>query len=92
MRALGATEEQIAAANLTPIDADFEVWEENWATVQMFLRIQTQWRVSMSGPVGLDYASLNWLCTLYPVEDQQLLFEGLQIMEFTALNCFSKKT
>ena len=84
------SDDQLAASKRN-LSIKIEVWEENWATVQMFLRIQTQWRVSMSGPVGLDYASLNWLCTLYPVEDQQLLFEGLQIMEFTALNCFSKK-
>ena len=28
---------------------DFEVWDENWETVQMFLRAQTQWNVSMDG-------------------------------------------
>ena len=84
-------EDQLAALKLDSVAKDFEVWDDNWATVQMFLRIQTQWRVSMGGPVGLDYASLNWLCTLYPVEDQQLLFEGLQVMEITALNCFNKK-
>ena len=84
-------EDQLAALKLDSVAKDFEVWDDNWATVQMFLRIQTQWRVSMNGPIGLDYASLNWLCTLYPVEDQQLLFEGLQVMEITALNCFNKK-
>jgi len=57
----------------------------------MFLRMQTQWRIGFAGPVGLDYAPLDWLCKLYPVEDQQLLFEGLQIMETTALDCFNKK-
>jgi|TARA_R100000084_G_scaffold109277_1_gene75377 hypothetical protein len=53
--------------------------------------MQTQWRIGFAGPVGLDYAPLDWLCKLYPVEDQQLLFEGLQIMETTALDCFNKK-
>tara|TARA_R100000030_G_scaffold24843_1_gene18015 strand:- start:363 stop:572 length:210 start_codon:yes stop_codon:yes gene_type:complete len=67
------------------------VWEENWETVQMFLRIQTQWRVSMSGPVGLDYAPLEWLCRIYGVEDPALVFTGLQVMEYTALSCFNAK-
>ena len=57
------SDDQLAAVKLESVDKDCDVWEENWPIVQMFLRIQTQWRVSMSGPVGLDYASLNWLCT-----------------------------
>ena len=69
----------------------FEVWEENWEIVEMFLRMQTQWRMSMSGVVGLDYAPLDWLCRLYSVKDPVNLFEGLQVMEHTALSCFNKK-
>jgi len=69
----------------------FEVWEENWEIVEMFLRLQTQWRMSMSGVVGLDYASLEWLCRLYSIEDPVNLLEGLQVMEFTALSCFNAK-
>ncbi len=69
----------------------FGVWEDNWEIVQMFLRLQTQWRMSMSGVIGLDYASLDWLCRLYSVKDPVNLFEGLQVMEHTALSCFSKK-
>lgn len=67
------------------------MWEENWETVKMFLRIQTQWRVGMSGPVGLDYAPLEWLCRIYKVEDPALVFTGLQVMEYTALSCFNAK-
>jgi len=33
---------------------DFEVWQENWAAVEMFLRCQTQWRVSMNCLLGFD--------------------------------------
>ena len=69
----------------------FEVWEENWDTVQMFMRLSTQWRMSMSGVTGLDYASLSWLCKLYEVKDQRILFEGLQVMELVALSFFNKK-
>jgi len=72
--------------------AEFEVWEENWEIVEMFLRLQTQWRVGMAGPTGLDYAPLEWLCKLYSVKDPAFLFEGVQLMEVTALSCFNKKS
>ena len=63
----------------------FEVWEENWSTVEMFLRCQTQWRVTMSGVLGLDYGSVSWLLTLYAVEDQRSMLEDLQGMECSVL-------
>ena len=84
-------EEQLAALKLEEVVQDFEVWDENRQIVEMFMRMQTQWRTSMSGAVGLDYAALEWLCRLYPVDNPQELFEGLQVMEYTALNCFNKK-
>lgn len=84
-------EEQLAALRLEEVVQDFEVWDENRQIVEMFMRMQTQWRTSMSGAVGLDYAALEWLCRLYPVDNPQELFEGLQVMEYTALNCFNKK-
>jgi hypothetical protein len=67
---------------------DFEVWDENWDAVMMFLRMQTQWQVSMSGYVGLKYEVLlgtGGLCDLYNVEDHRDLLERLQIMEASAL-------
>ena len=73
------------------IEVDFEVWEENWSIVRMFIRMQTQWRIGFSGPTGLDYASLDWLCRLYAVQDPVPLFEGLQVMEAAALSAFNKK-
>ena len=85
------SEEQLAALKLQEVVQDFEVWDDNRQIVEMFMRMQTQWRTSMSGAVGLDYAALEWLCRLYPVDNPQELFEGLQVMEYTALNCFNKK-
>lgn len=64
---------------------DFEVWEENWPVVEMFLRAQTQWRTTMSGVLGLDYGALKWLFSLYSVEDQRSLLEDLQVMEAAAM-------
>jgi len=67
------------------------VWEENWDTVMMFLRMQTQWNVSMAGLTGLNYSSLDYLSRLYSVKDPVSLFEGIQVMEVTALTCLNKR-
>lgn len=64
---------------------DFEVWEENWTVVEMFLRCQTQWRTTMSGVLGLDYGAVAWLFKMYAVEDPRALLEDLQIMEEAAM-------
>jgi len=57
----------------------------------MFVRLTTQWTTSAGGFVGLNYSSLEYLCKLYEVNDQRRLFEGIQIMEMTALSCMHKK-
>ncbi len=72
-------------------DGDFEVLEENWPAVEMFLRCQTQWRTTMGGVIGLDYPALAWLLRLYGVEDQRALLEDLQIMEGAALIALNEK-
>ena len=64
---------------------DFEVFEENWPAVEMFLRLQTQWRTTMNGLLGLDYGAVAWLLRLYEVEDPRALLEDLQVMEAAAL-------
>jgi hypothetical protein len=64
---------------------DFEVFEENWPVVEMFLRLQTQWRTTMNGLLGLDYGAVAWLLRLYEVEDPRALLEDLQVMEAAAL-------
>jgi hypothetical protein len=61
----------------------------------MFLRMQTQWTVSMAGYVGLKYEVLlsnGGLCDLYNVENRRDMLEGLQIMEATALSELSKRS
>ncbi len=64
---------------------DFEVLEQNWPAVQMFLRLQTQWRTTMNGLLGLDYGAVAWILRLYEVEDPRALLEDLQVMEAAAL-------
>ena len=64
---------------------DVEVWEENWPVLEMFLRCQTQWRTTMSGVLGLDYAAVAWVLKLYEVEDHRSMLEDLQVMEAAAM-------
>lgn len=68
----------------------FEVWDDNWDIVMMFLRMQTQWNVTMGGFTGLKYEVLRWLCDLYSVEEPKAMLEGIQIMESAALQELNK--
>ena len=73
----------------------FEVWEENWDAVMMFLRMQTQWSVSMAGYVGLKYEVLlgsGGLFDLYNVKDRRDVLERLQILEAAALSELRKRS
>ena len=76
-----------------PEEEHFEVWEENWETLMMFLRMQTQWTVTMGGYVGLKYEVLlgaSGLMSLYDVENPREMLEDLQVMEATALTELNK--
>lgn len=53
--------------------------------MQMFLRLQTQWRVSAGGVIGLDYSVIQWLFSLYSVKDPRAVLEDLQVMEAAVL-------
>lgn len=72
-------------------DDDFEVWEDNFETLNIFLRLQSQWVVSMSGVVGLNYQSVRYLFKIYEIENEKQTFEDLQLMEFAALPILNKK-
>lgn len=83
----------IDPASLPPPESDeFEVMEENWEIVVMFMRMQTQWQVTMGGFVGLRYETLRWLCDLYSVEDHRAMLEGIQVMEAAALNVLNDRS
>ena len=72
----------------------YEVWEENWESLMMFLRIQTQWNVAMTGFIGLRYEVLfgaNGLMRLYDIENPRDLLEDIQVMEAEALKELNKR-
>jgi hypothetical protein len=70
----------------------FEVWEENWAALELFLRCQTQWRTTMKGILGLDYVAVAWLFRLYAVEDERAMLEDLQVMEAAAMAALNERS
>jgi len=77
-----------------PIQQHYEVWEENWESLMMFLRMQTQWNVTMGGYVGLRYEVLlgaGGLMSLYDIENPRELLEDIQVMEAAALVELNKK-
>ena len=72
-------------------EPDFEVWQENWDVVFLFLRCQTQWRTSTGGVTGLDYASVVSIAKLYKYKDLPSVIEDLQIMEIAAMAEMNKE-
>jgi len=55
----------------------------------MFLRCQTQWRVGISGIIGLDYTSVIEMIKLYS-KDSIAMLENIQIIEAAALQALNK--
>jgi len=80
----------IPAPESEPVCNDYEVWEENWDVVCMFLRMQTQWRVVMAGATGLDYNVFKWFFDMYEVTNHKEMIEGLQTMEIAVLDSIAK--
>lgn len=66
---------------------DAEVWPENWPAVALFLELDTQWRIGMAGPVGLDYAALFRLLDQrgYSGDEWERMFADVRTLEHAAL-------
>lgn len=91
------TQEDEDLLNIAPRPAEnqkspdhFEVWPENAAAVECFLRCATQWRVTTAGPIGLDYSVLFSIFDLYDIKYKRDVFEGVQIMEAAVLRIHLK--
>ncbi len=70
---------------------DFEVIAAAWPAVCMFLRVQTQWRISTGAIVGLDYSAVRWLFELYEVKEPRRLLDDLQIIEATVIETLNQR-
>jgi hypothetical protein len=73
----------LAPPRVKPKPATFGVLPENALAVTWFMKMQTQWRMSMNGPIGLDYG----LFLLWAKEegmkrrDRVWVLEDLRLME-----------
>ena len=65
---------------------DYELWMENVETWLFFCQVQTQWRTSMAGLIGLDYGAIIAVATLHEVEDKRQLLTELQWIESAILS------
>lgn len=92
LRALGLMPDAIAEIEQRNQSNDCEVWEENWAVLELFLRCQTQWRTTMNGVLGLDYVAVAWLFRLYAVDDERSMLEDLQVMEAAAMATLNERS
>lgn len=88
MAAFGAPTEMLDSLKEASVSEEFEVLPENWPIVDLFLRLQTQWRFSgMGSATGLDYNAVDVVMRRLRIEDGDgAIFAGLQVMEVAALN------
>ena len=67
------------------------MWPENWSAVQLFIRLDTQWRYSFNGREGLDHNVLfRHLDNMgLSPEEWGRWFDEIRIMELTALEAMT---
>lgn len=72
--------------------ARYEVWPENWETVQAFLALSTQWRVNaFTGKfLGLIYSSVESTLRMMKIDNTPEVFHGLRVMEAAALEALNR--
>lgn len=77
----------VSSAAVTPI------WQENETSFALFASLQTQWRIGMGGPTGLDYSAVPVVMELYsvPEKDRRQVFDDVRVMESEALKVFNEK-
>ena len=86
MAAAGLTLEDLAA---DPV----ELWPENVQAYELFCAMDTQWRIGMAGPTGLDYAALPMALRMIGAAraDWQQLMADIRVMESAALQAMRSK-
>lgn len=86
----------MAAFGLTPEDFGEEdvvqVWPDCWAAVQLLAAVSTQWRVSMAGAYGLDYAALFSVMQVWGVRKKKRaeMLHDIRVMEQAVLEMWQE--
>lgn len=88
--------EEAAAYAQRPVPV-FEVWPENELTLNVFVSMDTQWRViagmASFSYMGLDYRALRDTLEMTGAKRKQWpeIFSGIRVMESAALKVFRTK-
>lgn len=88
---MGAPKEVLDELRSHAAKDEFEVFEENWEAILMFMRLQTQFRIESGAFMGLNFQSIEFLFKLYEIEKPRELFEKLLVMEHEALTVLNQK-
>lgn len=74
-------------------DQVYHLWPENVVAWQCWRAIQTQWRVGMSGPTGLDYQGVSAFLDRQRMERDEAceVFQLLQACELVTLEVWSEQ-
>lgn len=91
----GPTDAELEVAGLTREDVttSCEIWPQNYQAYLLFCAMDTQWRIGMAGPTGLDYAALPVALRMIdaPRVDWQELMTDVRVMESAALQAMRKE-
>ena len=93
MAAFGLVEDAPADPPATPTDVVW-LWPCNVRTWNLWLRLQTQWRVGANGRDGLDYQGVSaYLREVERIKPRHFAatFAALQAMEWAALDEWAKQ-
>ena len=78
--------------DLVKKEDDFLVFEENWDAIDLFLKVQTQWRVGSLGNLfGLCYADVISIGRLYETPNLSEVFKDIQLLEITVMGLLNKE-
>lgn len=71
----------------------FHLWPEHLPALALWSDVQTQWRVGMAGPTGLDYAGVRASPAFVALRrsKREKVFADLCIMEAAALQAWRDK-
>ena len=73
---------------------ELEVWPENWAAIEFFSQLGTQWIVSAGGRTGMNYLTVYAMLDRSGLskEEAAQMFNDLRVMEYAALEEMNKET
>ncbi len=72
-------------------DQDLHLWPDNVQAWQCWQGVQTQWRVGMAGPTGLDYAGVRAYLEEVQPDDRRSAFVGICACERATLEVWAEQ-